>query len=101
MVETGYWKSDIFIENNNLFGMKEARIRVNTALGTNRNHAYYSDWVSSVLDYAFYQSTYLKNLKTEEQYYDYLSRSYAESNHYIESVKSMVKKENLKELFGN
>lgn len=101
MVETGYWKSDIFIENNNLFGMKEARIRVNTALGTNRNHAYYSDWVSSVLDYAFYQSTYLKNLKTEEQYYDYLSRSYAESNHYIESVKAMVKKENLKELFGN
>jgi len=100
MVETGYWKSDIFIENHNLFGMKEARIRVNTALGTNRNHAHYSDWVSSVLDYAFYQSTYLKDLKTEEQYYNYLSRSYAESENYVNSVKSMVIKENLVDLFN-
>lgn len=99
MVETGYWESDIFYENHNLFGMKEARIRVNTALGTNRNHAYYSDWVSSVLDYAFYQSTYLKDLKTEEQYYNYLSRSYAESENYVNSVKSMVIKEKLVSLF--
>ncbi len=99
MVETGYWESDIFNENHNLFGMKEARVRVNTALGTNRNHAYYSDWVSSVLDYAFYQSTYLKDLKTEEQYYNYLSRSYAESDNYVNSVKSMVIKEKLVSLF--
>lgn len=29
ILETGYYKSKIFKENNNLFGMKEARVRLN------------------------------------------------------------------------
>ena len=44
MIETGQWKSDIFIENHNLFGMKEAKSRITTAIGTNKN---YLLWISS------------------------------------------------------
>ena len=99
IVETGYWKSDIFNENHNLFGMKEARIRVNTANGTNRGHAYYEDWKESVYDYAFYQSRYLSELKTEEEYFMYLDRSYAEADNYVISLKSTIEKEKLRELF--
>jgi uncharacterized FlgJ-related protein len=33
IIETGHWKSKIFKENHNLFGMKQANVRINTALG--------------------------------------------------------------------
>ena len=99
MLETGKWKSDIFIENHNLFGMKLASRRITTAEGTNRNHAYYNHWRESVYDYAFYQCKYLSQLKSEHEYFQYLSASYAEDPNYIASVKIMIEKNNLKELF--
>jgi len=60
-VETGQFNSKIFRENNNLFGMKQAKQRVNTAKGTQHNHAYYDTWEESVYDYAFYQCRYLSH----------------------------------------
>lgn len=101
IVETGHWTSTIFIENNNLFGMKEASIRIHTSIGTQRGHAYYRDWKESLYDYCFYQSRYLSKLKTEEEYFNYLSRSYAEADNYISSLKRVIKKEKLKELFND
>ena len=99
MVETGYWKSKIFKENHNLFGMKQANIRINTASGTQNNHAYYETWMESIYDYAFYQCRYLGRIKTEAEYYDYLSNSYAEDKNYVKILKSIVEKEQLKDLF--
>lgn len=99
MIETGQWKSDIFIENNNLFGMKEARSRITTAIGTNKNHAEYNTWRESVYDYAFYQSRYLGKIRSENDYYQYLGASYAEDPNYVSKVKSMVEKHKLKQLF--
>lgn len=100
MLETGHWKSDIFFENHNLFGMKEAKSRITTAVGTNKNHAEYNTWRESVYDYAFYQNRYLNKIKTEKEYYQYLAASYAEDPNYISKVKSMVIKHKLKELFN-
>lgn len=99
MVETGHWKSNIFVENNNLFGMKEAKQRVTTAEGTQNNHAYYSTWRESVYDYAFYQCRYLGSINSEQEYFQYLSASYAEAPHYIEALKSTIEKYKLKQLF--
>lgn len=99
MVETGHWKSNIFKENHNLFGMKQARVRINTAGGTQNGHAYYDDWIESVYDYAFYQCRYLSGLKNEEEYLAYLGRSYAEDPNYVSKIRGLVKRENLKELF--
>jgi len=79
--------------------MKEAVVRVHTAKGTQFSHAYYDNWIESVYDYAFYQSTYLSTLKTEEEYYFYLDKSYAEADNYVKLLKSMVIKEKLKEQF--
>ena len=100
IIETGHWKSKIFLENNNLFGMKEALRRVSTSKGTQLNHAYYNHWRESVYDYAFYQCRYLGNLNTEAEYYQYLGGSYAESGNYVEVIKKTVEIENLKELFN-
>ena len=100
MLETGKWKSDIFVENNNLFGMREAKSRITTAIGTNKNHAEYNSWRESVYDYAFYQSRYLGKIRTEEEYYQYLDASYAEDPTYIKKVKQMVEHHKLKQLFN-
>jgi hypothetical protein len=100
MLETGHWKSDIFFENHNLFGMKEARARITTAIGTNKNHAEYNTWRESVYDYAFYQNRYLNTIKTEGEYYQYLAASYAEDPKYISKVKDAVERYKLKQLFN-
>ena len=99
IVETGYWKSGIFKENHNLFGMKQANIRINTAKGTNRNHAYYDNWQESVYDYAFYQCRYMGAANTEEEYFLALGASYAEAGNYVQALKTVIAKEKLKELF--
>lgn len=98
-IESGNYTSKVFNENNNLFGMKEARIRIHTAQGTQYNHAYYQNWRESVYDYAFYQCRYLSSLKTEDEYYHYLDKSYAEAENYVNSLKTIVIKENLRALF--
>ena len=100
MIETGQWKSEVFLENNNLFGMREAKSRITTSIGTNLNHAEYNSWRESVYDYAFYQSRYLGNIKTESEYYQYLDASYAEDPGYIKKVQQIVERCNLKKLFN-
>jgi uncharacterized FlgJ-related protein len=100
MIETGQWKSKVFLENNNLFGMKEAKSRITTSIGTNLNHAQYNSWRESVYDYAFYQSRYLGSIKTESEYYQYLAASYAEDPEYVKKVQHIVKQSGLKKLFN-
>jgi hypothetical protein len=99
ILETGHWKSQVFKENHNLFGMKQANIRINTAKGTNLNHAYYDNWRESVYDYAFYQCRYMGAANTEEEYFLALGASYAEAGNYVQALKSVIAKEKLKELF--
>ena len=99
ILETGHWKSQVFKENHNLFGMKQANIRINTAKGTNLNHAYYDNWRESVYDYAFYQCRYMGAANTEEEYFLALGASYAEAGNYVQALKLVIAKEKLKELF--
>lgn len=99
MLETGFWKSDIFLENHNLFGMKEAKRRITTAIGTNKNHAHYNSWRESVYDYAFYQCRYLSKVNTEDEYYLYLAASYAEDTTYVSKIKNIVDRYQLKNKF--
>ena len=100
IVETGHWKSGIFKENHNLFGMKQANIRINTAKGTNRNHAYYENWQESLYDYAFYQCRYMSGIHSEEAYFLALDASYAEAGGaYSVALKKAIKDYNLKDLF--
>ena len=78
ILETGEYKSKIFKENKNLFGMKQARTRTTLAEGTQYGHAYYKSWSNSVLDYAFWVSTYAHKCKTESQFYQLLDSVYAD-----------------------
>jgi len=98
-IETGRYSSKIFRENHNLFGMKQANRRVNTAKGTQYNHAFYETWRESVYDYAFYQSRYMNKANNEEEYFYILGQSYAEAPNYVKSLKSEIVKHNLRDLF--
>jgi hypothetical protein len=51
--ESGHFKSNIFKESNNMFGMKEAKVRLNLAKGTQFGHAYYDNWEDSVIRLCF------------------------------------------------
>lgn len=98
-LESGHFKSTIFLENNNMFGMKEAKLRANLAKGTNRNHAYYDTWQDCIIDYALYYSTYLSDIKTEGEYFEYLKQNYAEDKTYVQRLKQIIKKQDLKSKF--
>jgi uncharacterized FlgJ-related protein len=96
--ETGQFSSVIFKQNNNLFGMKEAKQRATVAIGTSHNHAKYNTWNDSVVDYALYYSTYLYSINTEEEYFQYLNQ-YAEDPSYTERLKTIIKTNKLKSKF--
>jgi hypothetical protein len=98
-LETGNFTSKIFNENHNVFGQKEAKVRVNLARGTQYGHAYYNSWEESILDYAYWYSTYASKCKTEEQFYQLLDRVYAEDELYSQKLRAMVEEEQLKSKF--
>jgi uncharacterized FlgJ-related protein len=99
-LESGHFKSTIFLENNNMFGMKEAKLRANLAKGTNRGHAYYETWQESVIDYALYYSSYLRSINTEGEYFEYLRQNYAEDVTYVQRLKQIINKQDLKSKFN-
>ncbi len=98
-LESGRYSSRIFKENHNLFGMKEARVRVNLAQGTQYGHAYYDSWEDSVLDYAFWYSCYARKCKSEKELFQLLSNQYAESPGYVSSLKRIISKQQLTKKF--
>jgi len=99
MIETGYYTSPIFKENNNLFGMKEAVVRITTCTGTNNGHAVYKNWMDSVYDRAFYSATYLSSINTEDEYYSYLAQYYAQDKEYVSKLKRIIQERELKSKF--
>lgn len=97
-LESANYSSSIFTENNNLFGMKQARVRVNLAAGTSRGHAYYSTWEDSVLDYAYWCATYASGCRTEDEFFALLSR-YAEDVHYETKLREVIERDGLRDVF--
>lgn len=98
-LESGNFKSFLFKENNNLFGMKIAKSRITLATEEDHGHAVYSSWMESVTDYALYYSAYLRNIRSEQEYYQFLAQNYAEDVSYVQKIKELVQKENLKSKF--
>lgn len=90
VLESNNFKSNMFIENNNMFGMKEAMVRISTAKGTQNGHAFYDDWKDCLYDYALYSARYLGSITSEEDYLNYISQNYAEDGEYINKLKKVI-----------
>lgn len=89
-LESGNFSSVIFKENHNLFGMKKSYQRPNTCIGVNRNHAEYTNWKMSVLDYAIYQAKYLSRVRSQDEYIKVICASYAEDPNYEQKIRKIV-----------
>lgn len=100
-LESGDFSSRIFKENHNMFGMKEARVRINLAKGTQFGHAYYNSWEESILDYSFWYSNYANKCKSETELFQLLGKTYAEDTRYVELLKNIINVQNLKSKFQN
>lgn len=92
ILESNNFKSNIYKENNNLFGMREAKQRTTTATGTENNHASYKNWQDSVTDRALFETSFLRTIQSKEQYFAYIGRNYAEAGNYVEQLKKIINK---------
>lgn len=88
-LESGNFKSKVFKQNNNLFGMRQATSRPTTSSEVEGGYAYYANWKESVIDYALYQSKYLSDL-TRSQYLAYLGKNYAEDSSYTAGILKVI-----------
>jgi len=90
VLETGGFTSDIFYYGRNLTGMKRARVRPTTAIGTYKRHAEYSHWFNSVKDYQLFQDWYEQNGHNLNEYFVFLQNiNYATDKRYINKLKSI------------
>ena len=96
MLETGYFKSGIFLDNNNLFGMKHPRQRQTLSKGPNRGHASFENWQDSVKDYKLWQDSNGMSKLPKEKYINKLSNVYCpppdcKPGSYSKNIKSMLR----------
>jgi uncharacterized FlgJ-related protein len=99
VLESGHFKSSVFKENNNLFGMRQPRKRFTLCKGSNLNHGVYDNWKISVEDRMIYDTLYLKDL-TRTQYLKFLDNVYCKSGYYSRTLENLIKKNDLKECFN-
>ena len=97
-LETGYWKSKIFKEFNNGFGMGVARVRdtnrIGTYLATNgEEFSTYRSFEDSVKDYVLWADYFRMptNFIRPQQFVDFLEKKgYAEDPNYADKVFGLI-----------
>lgn len=73
--ESGNFKSRLFVQQHNAFGMRLAKRRTTTAVGSKRGYAVYEAWYDSVYDYWLWYER--KPIKPKQSWSSYLrSRKY-------------------------
>ncbi len=100
VLESGHFKSDVFKENNNLFGMKQPKRRYNLCNGSNLNHALYDNWKLCVEDRMIYEALYLHN-KSRTEYKRFLDKRYATGKNYSLLLEKLIRVNDLKDYFKN
>jgi hypothetical protein len=98
--ESGNFNSKLFLENNNCLGMKNAMSRITSSQGEQNGYAYYTSWSECIYDRALYSATYLSNVKTEDEYYNFLGQYYAEDKDYVLKLKKIIEQRELKRVFS-
>jgi len=98
-LESDHFRSAIFRQNHNMFGMRKAHQRITAAEREKNTYAYYRDWKDGLYDYAMYQATVLCDINSESQYFAKLGERYAEDTSYVSKLKAIIEKERLKDIF--
>lgn len=88
--ESAHFKSDLFRNNNNLFGMVKAEKRITTAIGKRKGYALYPNWKASVLDYYYMQQQISVKHNTKKKYYAYIFKNYAKDPSYRKKMQKYI-----------
>lgn len=87
LIETKHFTSRLCRENRNLFGFKTAHSRPTSSISPKYKVAHYKSFRESVLDYCFYQSSFIYKIGSEEAYMDYLIKNnYANDQLYLKNM---------------
>lgn len=93
MLETGWLTSGSAIEYHNLTGMKLAKIRKTTAIGSRYGHAAYNHWTDSIKDYILWREYWESKGFDTSDYYKFLDNvGYATAPRYIMLLKKIEPK---------
>jgi hypothetical protein len=83
--ETGDFKSVVFRENKNLFGMREPKVRKTRAIGSNKSHAVFKNHCESIIDYFLRQKYFNIPNSTDSLYMlNTVKSNYAEDKKYLQ-----------------
>ena len=89
-LETGWFKSDVYHQCNNLFGMRMPKSRITLAEGSKLNHAFYNVVYDSFVDYLLWLTAFGFNqsdLKDFSRFVAKFSKSpYNSSNKYVATI---------------
>jgi len=99
-LESDNFKSKMFKENNNMFGMRKAKQRVTSSESEKKGYAYYRNWIDGVYDYCMWQQNMTYNVSNESEYFAKLEEKYAEDVNYVSKIKEIIKREKLKGIFA-
>lgn len=84
-LESGNLKSKVARENNNIVGMRLAKQRPTTAIGSKYGYAIYESWKDCLLDYLLWQCNYAKGM-TQQSYLEKLQHDYASDENYVTKI---------------
>ncbi|AGO47285.1 mannosyl-glycoprotein endo-beta-N-acetylglucosaminidase [Cellulophaga phage phi12:2] len=91
--ETGNFKSPVYEQNKNLFGMRHPSKRKTLSLGSNLSHARYKSHKDSIVDYFYRQQNFRIANVSDEQYMEATVKSnYAEDKNYYAKWKAIYLK---------
>jgi hypothetical protein len=90
LIESGNFTSKKFKKDNNLFGMKKARSRVTLGVNSEGSYAKFNTWRESVIDYALYQTMFIRKIKSRAAYINHLADSYATSSTYSDHLIQVI-----------
>ena len=83
-IESGNYTSNVYMNTNNLYGMKKVGKRQTTQLNNTYNgYGCYTNWCESVLDRMLWDVFYFKNTKPSKEEYIKAMSIYAEAEDYI------------------
>ena len=86
-LESGNYLSDVYMNSNNLYGMKKVGKRQTTQLNTTyKGYGCYTNWCESVLDRMLWDINRFNNVKPTEEEYLKAMGIYAEDTCYLSKI---------------
>lgn len=89
-LESANYRSSIYTNNYNLYGMRNVYSRPTTQINTKNGYGVYANWQESVIDRLLWdEQLFDSQPETEEEYLDFISAIYAEDVDYVNKLQSI------------